>query len=194
MPLSDILGATHLTNPGNERGRYEPQRGNNAIIRFNNVPGNSDSQRGDAGPLELSLQTLPAPKSSHNVVEHHWFNEVRKYAGKRTYDDLTVEYRNFVSPDIAAILQRWYGQCQGVGGEDVAADLLPNGAIGYASDYKKNGESVLFGPDGTRQRVFEVLGAWISQADFGDFDMSNDDLVNVSVTITIDKYRYLGEQ
>ena len=194
MALDGITKNMSFEDKGGER-TFEPQRQNNAILRIEDIPGEGG---GPGGPLELALRTFPAPKSSHNVVEDNFLNEIRKFAGKRTYEDMSVEYRSFVNRDTLAILSRWYGQVQNVGGDDVGAGInngpQEDGAIGLASQYKKQADVIQVGPNFQFERTHEIFGMWPSNLDPGDFDMSGSELVAISVTFTIDKVRYIGSQ
>ena len=188
MPLESVkLNASHLDS----QDAFEPQRSNNAILR---IYGNPDPSQGGGGGggqsdnpdiLELSLNTFPVPKRSQETVEIHWLNEVRKYAGKATYEDLTVEFNQYVDRDVADALWAWYELVQSSKGEN-------DGRIGLARDYKKQGDVILFGPDGSNGRGYDVIGIFPSNLDPGDIDMSSSEVQQVSVTFSIDKIRYRG--
>jgi hypothetical protein len=167
MPVSAItksqLGQSELAN-------YEPQRVSNCIIKFGLGGGDDDV-------LEMALSTFPLPKTANGIIEHQHVNEKRKFAGTPTFDDLQVVYKDMVDVNIAQILQKWRYMVYNP----------ETGQIGLASQYKKIGTITQFAPNGGFIRQWKLIGAWPSAFDAGDADLSGEDTVNISVTITIDK-------
>jgi hypothetical protein len=167
MPITSVstksLGQAGLTD-------YEPQRVNNCLLVFN--LGGSDDDT-----LELALSTFPLPKTSNGIIEQGHVNEKRKFAGNPIFEDLPVVYKDMVDVDIARILQKWR----------YTVYNPETGQVGLARDYKKRGTATLFAPNGGFVRTWTLIGAWPSSFDAGDADLSGEDTVNISVTITIDK-------
>lgn len=167
MPITAVstksLGQAGLLN-------YEPQRVNNCLIRFN--LGGSDDDT-----LEFALSTFPLPKSANGIIEQRHVNEMRKFAGNPTFEDLQVVYKDMVDVDIAKILQKWR----------YSVYNPETGQVGLASQYKKTGTITLFAPNGGFVRTWKLIGAWPSNFDPGDADLSGEDTINISVTVTIDK-------
>jgi hypothetical protein len=178
MPISSLT-ADHLDGPDGG----EPQRQNNALLRISGLTGetgqnNQRNQQGsNVGVLELSLQSFPLPKSNTNIVEVDYLNEKRKFAGKTMYDDLSVIFKDYVNKETARILNAWRYQVHNP----------ETGVINLASVYKKRGDAILFGPNGEFERSYELIGVWPSAFDPGDIDMSTDEPVQITLTLTIDK-------
>jgi hypothetical protein len=82
-----------------------------------------------------------------------------------------------VDVNIAQILQKWRYMVYNP----------ETGQIGLAAQYKKVGTITQFAPNGGFIRQWKLIGAWPSAFDAGDADLSGEDTVNISVTITIDK-------
>lgn len=160
-----LLSAEALTN-------NEPQRVNNYEIVINGVDGY------DA--LEIAVESFPVPKSTIGVIELSHANEKAKFAGRPTFDDLTVVYKDLVTLDTRGILMAWYYSVYD-----------PNtGKMGYAADYKKSGFVKAYGPDGGElgnHSEFDLLGIWPSAFDPGDADHTGEDYVRISLTLSIDK-------
>lgn len=183
------LSASHLRG----KDQFEPQRSNNAMLVIDGLPG----EQGDSKFVELAINTFSLPKSNHNPTEIHWLNRVFKYAGKRVYDDLTLELNQYVDRDIAAILYAWYAQVQGDKGPIAQgiSDPLLDGALGLARDYKKDADIFLYPPNaltGEMVRAYELEGVWPQSVDGGEIDMSSDEPVRMSINLSIDQMRYLG--
>ncbi len=88
------LVADHVGSSG-----WEPQRVNNAVLHFSDLPGDEE--------LVLALSSFPLPKKTHGIIEVGYVNEKRKFAGVPTFDDLSVIYKDYVDKNTANILLRW---------------------------------------------------------------------------------------
>jgi hypothetical protein len=166
MPL-ETMNADHIAA---ENGGYEPQRANNGMLYFYGVTGGERE-------LPLAVQTFPLPKETTNVLEAGHLNETRKYAGKTTFEDLTVVFRDYVDEPVARALAAW-------------RRLVYNpatGLMGLAREYKRRGSAMLFGPNGQYDREYKLIGCWPSAFDPGDMDHESDEQVLINITITIDK-------
>jgi len=151
------------------KANWEPQRVNNALLHVADLDGDDD--------LVLSLLSFPLPKRTVGTIEIGYVNEKRKFAGLPTFDDLSVVYKDYVDRNLLNILWKW-------------AMLVYNpktGAIGLATQYKKNGWVEMFAPNGQFIRRYDIIGLWPSAMDPGDIDLMGEDSLNVTVTFTIDK-------
>ena len=162
MPIK--LVADHVGSLG-----WEPQRANNALLHFSDLPGDDE--------LVLALASFPLPKVTNGIVEIGHLNEKRKFAGLPTYDDLSVLYKDYVPKGTAAILHAW---------RRLVYDP-ETGKIGLKAQYAKNGYAELFAPNGEYVRQYDLIGCWPSGFDPGDADLAGEDTINITVTLTIDK-------
>lgn len=170
MPL-DTLNADHIGQVG---GGFEPQRANNALLYVTGLAGNENDV------ITLSLASFPIPKSSINPVEVMYLNQTRKFAGRPTYEAMTIVFRDYVDTNTKKVLADWF----------YLAHNPITGKTAFATQYKKNGRAVLFAPDGTGDREWECQGLWISSFDPGDVDMETDEQLRITCTIEIDKAIY----
>jgi hypothetical protein len=60
------------------------------------------------------------------------------------------------------------------------------GRDGYADFYKKNIDFYALGPVGDKVEQWKLVGAFISNAEFGDFNWNTSDPVEITLTITYD--------
>lgn len=151
----------------------EPQRGNGALLHI---------QLAGVGPLQdddlvLALSTFPIPKVTNAIIDVPYLNEMRKFAGRPTFDDLSVVYKDYVNKAVADTLLSWRHQVYNP----------HTGAIGLKSAYAKSGFVQMFAPDGTFERQYNLQGVWPSAYDPGDIDMGGDESLNITLTLTIDK-------
>jgi len=157
--VADHVGAQH----------WEPQRVNNALLHISDLEGDDD--------LVLALMSFPLPKRTMGIIEVGYVNERRKFAGLPTFDDLSVVYKDYVDKNTADFLWKW-------------ANMVydpKTGVIGLASTYKKNGWVELFAPNGEHIRNYDIQGVWPSGFDPGDIDLTGEDTLNITMTLTIDK-------
>ena len=103
-------------------GSYEPQRKSNFALII----------EGDGlDNLILQLKDVDIPAITLTQKGIKYFNETMHYAGSVTpFADLTVNYHDYIDRNGLALLSAWYKQ-----GFDPKT-----GAIGWAKDYKKNGQ------------------------------------------------------
>jgi hypothetical protein len=162
MPIS--LVADHVGSQG-----WEPQRVNNAVLHFADLPGDEE--------LSLSLASFPLPKVTNGIVEIGHVNEKRKFAGLPTFDDLSVLYKDYVPVNTSSILHAW---------RKLVYDP-ETGKIGLKWEYAKNGWAELYAPNGEFIRQYDLIGCWPSGFDPGDVDLAGEDTINITLTLTIDK-------
>lgn len=147
----------------------EPQRQSNGILRIANL------LNGDV--FELGIQGFPLPKRAVGVIEIRYLNEVRKFAGNPTYDDITVTFNDYIDNDLAGVIDEWF----------TLVHNAKNGKTGWARTYKKTGHVELYGPNGQYSRFWDVRGVWPSSFDPGDIDVTSEDAVKIQGTFSIDK-------
>lgn len=148
---------------------WEPQRVNNAVLHFSDLPGDED--------LVLALSSFPLPKKTHGIIEVGYVNEKRKFAGLPTFDDLSVIYKDYVDKNTANILLKW----------DRLVYNPKTGRMGLKAEYAKDGWAELFAPNGEFIRRYDLIGCWPSGIDPGDIDLAGEDTLNITLTLTIDK-------
>lgn len=178
MALATMF-ANHI---GAANGAYEVQRQNNAllyIVGLNTIQQVAGAGSGGAEDvLTLALNGFSLPKRTMGIVEVPYLNEKRKFPGVPTYDDLTVTYNDMVDRPVASVLWRW----------NKLVHDPETGRTGMASTLKKSGWMSLLSPDGQIERQYELVGIWPSGFDPGDIDMGSEDVLRISVTLTIDKF------
>lgn len=167
------MTAAHIAG---QAGAFEPQRGNNALLRIFGVPGDVIGPKGES-ILTLSLNGFGLPNITVEALETFFLNERRKIAGTVTFEDMEAVYKDFVDMPTASILKTWH--------EQVYNPVTGN--VGLARNYKKTGLIELFGPNNTFRRFWFVQGVWPSVFNAGAIDMASAEPVLVTMTLTYDK-------
>jgi hypothetical protein len=163
-------------------GGFEPQRAFNWTLEINGLPGH------DKDVISLSLQSAFVPTCANEEIEIPFGNERVWVAGKANWERGGIVCRDYVDRPVAAALYAW-------------RRLVYNpvdGTIGYAVRYKRHGSIILYGPDGTLSRPWEVAGMWPVSVSFAEngLDMANNDQVRIGVALRFDKAygRFAGDE
>jgi hypothetical protein len=172
MPLPDLTNA----HTAAQSGAFEPQRGNNALLRIFGLTDDTPGAKGES-VLTLSLQSFPLPNIIIEPVETFWVNEKRKVPGLVNFEDIEVVYKDFVDVGTAHIMKTWHEQVYNP----------VSGKIGLARNIKKTGIIELFAPDGTFSRYHSLSGIWPSNFNAGTIDMTSSEPVVITVTLSVDK-------
>ena len=180
MPVN--LDANHLgTRIGNKI--FEPQRQNNGLVFLPTLMnklkegGFTDVDSAES-IIALSIDTFPIPKQSNNIIEVPYNNQRIKFAGAMIFDDMDLTLKDNVDIDTAKLLNQWR----------LLVSNPSNGAVGLAHQYKINGGIImLYAPNGSYTRYYQIDGVWLSRLDCGDIDMSADDYLRITATLTIDR-------
>ena len=62
-----------------------------------------------------------------------------------------------------------------------------SGRDGYAAFYKKNFNLIALDPVGAAVERWEIRGAFITDATFGDYDMASSEVLPIDLTIRMDE-------
>jgi hypothetical protein len=173
------ISADHIAAVGGG-GAFEPQRTNNFTIRF--AP---PARVGGARAVDvfaLSLSQIPFPSMSTTPLEVHFGNEVRKVTGKWTFSNETLQVKDYVDAETSRIVSAWV---------NLVYDP-ESGRIGYAHEYKVNGEMLFFGPDGNKRRAWRLVGMWPTSVKYGEGNMGASNHNQIEIIFAVDKMFYLG--
>ena len=129
----------------------------------------------DAIPTFM-VKNLSAPEFTDEVIKLDHINSYRKIRGKREWQDITMTLYDPITPSGAQAVMDWARLSY----ESVT------GRAGYSDFYKKELTINILGPVGDIVGEWIIKGAFVTQADFGDFDWSNSEVVDVSLTIAMD--------
>lgn len=161
MPLS--LGPNHMSNIRH----YEVQRTNNFEVVLD----------GFDDDFTLSIETCPLPVINNDPIELAYGNARVKVAGQATFDDVSLQVKDFIDVDLENVMWGW--RCQVY---DPSTD-----AIGWAEDYKRNGYIHLFAPDGTCDRAWRIQGVWPTSFDSGELNYDGGDKKLITMNLAVDK-------
>lgn len=123
------------------------------------------------------VKSAQRPTFETDVIEIPWINSTRKLAGKTKFNEIQVELHDPIAPSGAQQVMEWLRLCY----EAVS------GRAGYAEMYKRDIQIKLLDPVGTVIECWDLKGAWVKTANFGDLKYEEaTGLVGVTLTIVYD--------
>ena len=122
------------------------------------------------------VKNVKAPSFTDNVIKLDHMNSYRKIRGKREWEDMTMTLYDPITPSGAQAVMEWARLSY----ESVT------GRAGYSDFYKKELTLQILGPVGDIVGEWLIKGAFVTNADFGQFDWSSDEVVDLNITIAMD--------
>tara|TARA_R100000008_G_C3495301_1_gene120809 strand:+ start:193 stop:681 length:489 start_codon:yes stop_codon:yes gene_type:complete len=122
----------------------------------------------------VKTMNRPTLESDEVILEH--MNTTRYVKGKSRWASLEITLYDPVVPSAAQQVMEWVR----LGHEAVT------GRDGYSDFYKKDITFNLLGPVGDVIEEWELKGAWIMSATFGDLDFASSDPVEIALTLRYD--------
>ena len=127
--------------------------------------------------LMLSLRNMPLPKSTTAVITVPMDGTEAKFAGKTTFQDLSVTFNDWFDKDTAHLIKEW---------RRLAYDP-DTGGSGLVSAYKKDGYMKVYTSEEEFVATYNLDGAWLSSDDFGTVDKGSGEVIQIACTLTIDR-------
>lgn len=125
-------------------------------------------------PLYVATATLP--DVTWEPAETHYFASKVKLASKATVNDCTLVIKDYVDPNVAAIAWAWYN----------AVGSNADGYVNAPGSYKTDGTLLITDGRGNPVNTFNLRGCYPSGMQFGDGDYGNSDIMQISLTISVD--------
>jgi hypothetical protein len=145
----------------------EPKRKNRFTLEF---------------PTELGIesylvQTSGKPSIKINSVEIPYMNSSTWVAGRSIWNTMDIEFIDVIGPSTTQKIMEW-----------VRLHFeTATGNMGYAIGYKKNLVLKALDPTGVEVEKWTLVGAFITDASFDDYDYGGDDISKVKITVQPDK-------
>ena len=143
--------------------KFEPKRKNRWVFAIEGI---------DA----FLMKTANRPSYSTNETTIPFINSTRYLAGKTTFDTMSVTLHDPIAPSGAQQVMEWVRTHF----ESVS------GRAGYADFYKRDCQLKLLDPVGTVVELWDIKGAFLTQAGFGDLSYDGDEPQEISLTLRYD--------
>ena len=142
---------------------FEPKMSNRFIIYIEGIPA-------------YLVKTSARPEIQNGKVTIDHINVRRYVKGRSEWQDLAITLYDPVVPSAAQATMEWVRlHHESVTGRD-----------GYSDFYKKNVTFQLLGPVGDVVEKWDLKGAYIQSANFGDLDWSVSEPVDITCTLRYD--------
>ena len=123
------------------------------------------------------IKTTGRPQFTIESIEIPFINSYRNIAGKSKFGDLNVTLYDPIAPSGAQQVMEWIRTHY----ESVS------GRAGYADFYKRDIQLKMLDPIGTVVELWDIKGAFISSANYGDLDYSDTNApMEIQLTLKID--------
>ena len=122
------------------------------------------------------MKTASRPTITTEEMEIPFMNSTRYVAGKSKFETLSVTLHDPIAPSGAQQVMEWIRTHF----ESVS------GRAGYADFYKRDCQLKLLDPVGTVVELWDIKGAFLTNATFGDLDYGASDPTEISLTVRFD--------
>jgi hypothetical protein len=122
------------------------------------------------------VKTAARPTITTEEVAINWINHTRYIAGKTTFGTMQVTLHDAIAPSGAQQVMEWVRLCF----ESVT------GRSGYADFYKRDIQLKMLDPVGTVIQLWDMKGAFVTEANFNDVSYEGSDQTEISLTIRFD--------
>ena len=142
---------------------FEPKVANRFIFYIDGIPA-------------YMIKKATAPGFDAGEVKLDHINIYRMIKGKIKWNDVNLELYDPIAPSASQAVMEWFRLShESVTGRD-----------GYSDFYKKDVTMNILGPVGDIVSEWVLKGAFIKTATFGDYDWSNDQYVNINLSLSMD--------
>ena len=142
---------------------WEPKRQNQFIMELNGIP-------------SYLIKTSDKPSMTNNEVELDHINIKRYLKGKSEWNDISITLYDPIVPSGAQAAMEWIR----------LHHESATGRDGYSSFYKKEVRLHQLSPLGEVVEEWILKGAFITEAEFGEYDWSSEDVQEISLTLRYD--------
>jgi len=146
---------------------YEPKRTNRFILSFPSELGINEWYVESTSRPAITIGSTPIP----------FLNTERYVAGRYTWGEISVTFRDPIGPSAAQALMEWVR----LHAESVT------GRMGYAAGYKKDVTLQMLDPTGVVVEKWIMIGCFLTKADFQGLDYGQDGLAKIQVSLRPEK-------
>jgi len=122
------------------------------------------------------MKTAARPSFSTAATEIPFMNSTRYIAGKTKFGTIACTLYDAIAPSGAQQVMEWVRTHF----ESVS------GRSGYADFYKRDCQLKLLDPVGTVVELWDIKGAFITEANFGELGYDSEDITEISMTLQFD--------
>lgn len=134
---------------------------------------------GEANVLKVNATSVSIPTYQIEATPIQVLNQDVKVAGRPTLGEMTVTFMTGYKNDnnVVKILEAWSRKIYTPSSEE----------LGYAEDYKAEGNLIVYQPKMTEFKQYKFQGAWPTNIGEISYEWAASDNVTRSVTFSVDK-------
>lgn len=122
------------------------------------------------------MKTAARPSFTTSEQTIPFMNSTRYLAGKTVFETLAVTLHDPIAPSGAQQVMEWIR----------TQNETVSGRAGYADFYKRDCQIKLLDPVGTVVELWDLKGAWVTNAAFGTLDYGSEEPAQVDITLRFD--------
>ena len=122
------------------------------------------------------IKTVSAPSFTDEVVKLDHINSYKKVRGKREWGNIDMTLYDPINPSAAQKVMDW---------ARLSYESVTERA-GYSDIYKRGLLIKTLGPAGDVVSEWSIVGAFIVDANFGSYDWSSNEVLDISLTVAMD--------
>jgi len=122
------------------------------------------------------LKSAARPKFATEPIEMHYINATRYLASKYKFESMEIALHDAIAPSGAQQVMEWIR----LGHEHVTQ------RGGYADFYKRDIQLKMLDPLGAVVELWDIKGAFIESADFGELGYDNMESADITISIKFD--------
>lgn len=145
----------------------EPKKKNRFVLEFPS----------ELGIESYNVQTSGKPSMEIGSVEIPYMNTSTWVAGRYKWSSIDIEFIDVIGPSTTQKVTEWLR---------LHAESA-TGRMGYAVGYKKNLVLKALDPVGVEVEKWTLIGCFITNSSYGDYDYSAEDLSTVKITVQPDR-------
>lgn len=130
----------------------------------------------------IYLKSASRPSFTLETPEMHHDQEVAYFAGKQTFEEMSLEFYDVLNPDLSERLYQWIA-----GGANGAVTDLADATVNTPSSYKQEVRLEMTDGDGGALDRWRLLGAWPKDTNWNEMDYGDTELQTISVTLRFDR-------
>jgi len=146
---------------------YEPKRNNRFILRFPS----------ELGINEWFVESAARPHITIQSTEIQFLNTSTYVAGRFTWGEINVTFRDPIGPSASQALMEWVRLCA----ESVT------GRMGYAVGYKRNVDLEMLDPTGVVVEKWILEGTWLKDVNFNSLSYGDDKVSTITAQLRPDR-------
>jgi hypothetical protein len=143
--------------------KWEPVMKNRALIEIEGID-------------YFLVKSFSAPQVQVEKVDIHWINVQRKVAAKMTFQPMNVTLNQAIAPNATQQIQEWLR---------LSTEYI-SGRSGYSDFYKRDIVIKVLDPIGNVINRWEIRGAFLTDANFGEFSHESAEVQEIQLSIEYD--------